>query len=78
MKREVGADTARRSIMFRAPRISMSVGQLDRISRLIPGELRSLLSERFDAIRVITVETIETTARVTMERSGLGNSESEA
>lgn len=38
-----------------------------------PDELRSLLGERMDAIRAITIKTLETTARVKAERSGLGN-----
>lgn len=35
-----------------------------------PDELRSLLSERLDAIRAITLKTLETTARIQAERSG--------
>ena len=40
-----------------------------------PNELRSLLSERLDAIRAITSKTLETSARVKAERSGLGSSD---
>lgn len=35
-----------------------------------PDELRSLLGERLDAIRAITLKTIETTARIDAERKG--------
>jgi hypothetical protein len=35
-----------------------------------PNELRSLLSERLDAIRAIATKTIETMERVKIERSG--------
>ncbi len=35
-----------------------------------PNELRSLLSERLDAIRAIAMKTIETMERVKIERSG--------
>lgn len=35
-----------------------------------PNELRSLLSERLDAIRAITVKTLETIARIERERRG--------
>jgi hypothetical protein len=35
-----------------------------------PAELRSLLGERLDAIRAITIKTLETTARIKAERSG--------
>ena len=35
-----------------------------------PNELRSLLSERLDAIRAIAAKTIETMARVKVERTG--------
>ena len=36
-----------------------------------PNELRSLLSERLDAIRAIAAKTIETMERVRIERSGM-------
>lgn len=36
-----------------------------------PNELRSMLSERLDAIRAIAVKTIETMERVKIERSGM-------
>lgn len=36
-----------------------------------PNELRSLLGERLDAIRAITIKTLETTARIKAERTGL-------
>ena len=35
-----------------------------------PDELRSLLGERMDAIRAITIKTLETTARIDAERRG--------
>jgi hypothetical protein len=38
-----------------------------------PDELRSLLGERMDAIRSITIKTLETTARIKAERSGSGD-----
>lgn len=36
-----------------------------------PNELRSMLSERLDAIHAIAAKTIETMERVKMERSGM-------
>jgi hypothetical protein len=38
-----------------------------------PNELRSMLGERLDAVRAITIKTLETTARVKAERSGSGD-----
>ena len=38
-----------------------------------PNELRSLLGERLDAIRTITIKTLETTARIKAERAGPDN-----
>ena len=38
-----------------------------------PDQLRSLLGERMDAIRAITIKTLETTARIKAERTGLDN-----
>jgi hypothetical protein len=36
-----------------------------------PNELRSLLGERMDAIRAITIKTLETISRIEAERHGL-------
>ena len=38
-----------------------------------PNELRSLLGERLDAIRAITIKTLETTAHIKAERTGSDN-----
>ena len=43
-----------------------------------PDELRSLLGERLDAIRAITLKTLETTARIQAERTGSSPPDSNA
>ena len=43
-----------------------------------PNELRTLLSERLDAIRAIAIKTIETMDRVKAERSGPGEANQDA